>query len=283
MAEILVAISGDGATHPALDWAMSFAERTRQSVELVHVVDVTWGIVPADYTERALLEAEQALRDQERAAMERHPGVAIRSTVLVGSPVEELARASAAAEWLVIGGHRHGSDGTAGRTTVRIAARAECSVIVVPDDIPATAVGFVVGVDGSDDGAAAVQFAAREADRFGEPLTVLYSWTAPEPWSATASILWPTIPIDEDRLIVAEASAGVRQDYPDLELLSEVVSARPERALAAASVNARMLVLGSRGRHALTRLLLGSVSESMVSALPCTVAVLRPQLPTASD
>lgn len=274
MKEIMVGISDLEVPHAPIEWAMSYAERSLASVHLVHVLDVTWGIVPAEYTEAALLEAEQLLRVLEGNAADRYPAVGIRSSVLVGSPVEELARASDSADLLVLGAHRHGEFAASGRRTTRMASRATCSVVVVPDGTPSQMSGVVVGVDGSEDSAAAVRFAAREADHFGEPLTVVYSWFAPEPWSAT-SILAPIAPLDEDRLIVAEAVAGLAQDYPDLTVHSEVVSARPERALYAASINARMLVLGSRGRHGLTKLFLGSVSESMVSLLPCPVAVIR--------
>lgn len=278
MSELIVGVGGAQPSYPAVEWALTYAQRTAASVRLVHVIDLTWGVVPSDYTERAILEAEQLLRGVEQRYSDLHPDAAIRSSVLVGSPVEELAVASEQAELLVLGAHRrHGDFGAAGRRTTRMASRAACSVVVVPDDIPRGASGIVVGVDGSENSAAAVRFAAREADRLGESLTAIYSWVAPEPWSGSASILWPLVPLDEDRIVVAEAIAGLAEDYPDLTIHSEVVSARPERALYAASVTARMLVLGSRGRHGLTKLFLGSVSESMVSALPCAVAIIRPE------
>ncbi|CAN5347975.1 universal stress protein [soil metagenome] len=276
MSEVMVGVGGGQSSHSAVEWAASRTARTSGSVHLVHVIDVTWGIVPAEYTEQAILAAEQSLREVERSVADRYPDVAVRSSVLVGSPVEELARATEQADLLVVGTRRRGEFGGAGRLATRIAARAACSVIVVPDDVPADATGVIVGVDGSDDSDAAVKFAAREADRLGESLTVIYSWAAPEPWDTTESILAPLAPLDEDRIVIAEAIAGLAEDYPDLTVHSEVVSARPERALYGASVRARMLVVGSRGRHGLTKLFLGSVSESMVSLLPCAVAVIRP-------
>ena len=279
MRKIMVGVSSDNAGHPALEWASDYARQSHSELELVHVIDVTWGIVPDEFTEQALLEAERGLREKERSLLERHPYLAVRSVVLVGSPVEELARAAKNSDLLVIGAERRGGTGDAGRRTVRIAAGASTSVVVVPDGAVKAGRGIVVGVDGSANSAAAVQFAAREADRFGEELTVLYSWTAPEPWSPTASMLWPTEPLDEDRIVVAEAVAGLAQQYPDLAIQSRVVAARPENALFSASVGARMLVLGSRGRHGFTKFFLGSVSEELVSRIPCVIAIVR----TASE
>ncbi len=276
MGKIMVGTGGSQTANPALEWAAARAEHTADMVELVHVVDVTWGVVPPDFAEQALLEAEQGLRSQVRTIAEKYPTVRVHSTALLGSPVDALVDAAHDADLLVIGARRHGASGASGPRTARIATRATCSVVVVPSDLGGDGTGVVVGIDGSDDSRAAVLFAAREADRHGDPLTVVYSWTAPEPWSASDSLFWPNVPLEDDKLIVAEAVAGLAQDYPDLEVVPQVVSARPERALYAASVGARMLVLGSRGRHVLTRLLLGSVSEAIVSSLPCTVVVVRP-------
>ncbi len=82
--------------------------------------------------------------------------------------------------------------------------------------------------------------------------------------------------LDEDRRVLAEAIAGLADQYPDLHIVSEVVGGRPLRALYAAAVGARMLVVGSRGRHGFSKALLGSVSEDLVLSMPCPVVVVRP-------
>jgi nucleotide-binding universal stress UspA family protein len=147
---------------------------------------------------------------------------------------------------------------------------------VVPRDDRPAGHGIVVGVDGSSASDAAVAFAAREADRWGETLSVIYSWYAPQPWAETSlAVLWPGSPRDEDRLIVAESIAGLAEDYPDLTIESDVVLDDPANALLRASAHARLLVVGSRGRHGITKAILGSVSESVVWGLRSPVAVIR--------
>jgi nucleotide-binding universal stress UspA family protein len=261
----------------AINWAMEFGEPRGAIVELVHVVDTTWGHAPEGYLEEALLAAEEGLRDRANIARERAPGVAIESHVRFGSPVSELVRAAEMADFLVIGAHPEDRYDGASRRTVRLAGLASCSVIVVPSSIIPAGEGVVVGVDGSADSASAVQFAADLADRYGESLTVVLAWGHPESWAMMEPVLVEADPSEEDRLIIAESIAGLATRYPHLVIHTEVSGSRPERALYAAGIDARMLVVGSRGRHGLARAMLGSVSEELVSELPCAIAVVRPK------
>ena len=277
MSGIVVGVSGKDTSHPAIDWAVDYAAGSTHSVDLIHVVDISWGAATMEFTDAALSEAEQKLDAEEARARALSPHVTVSSSVRIGSPTRELVAAADAASLLVIGSRRshEGAEHAASRRPARIAAAASCSVVVVPVDSERGS-GVVVGVDGSEDSAAAVTFAAREADRFGEPLTVIYSWFAPQPWAdSTASLLWPTEPREEDRLVVTEAIAGLADMYPDLDLRTDVVVADPVNALRHGSAGARLLVVGSRGRHGFTKALLGSVSEQLVWALPCPVAVIR--------
>lgn len=273
MNNIVVGVSGEKTSNAAIEWAMGFASPTHSSVELVHVVDTTWGFASEEFIQTALLAAEEKLRARASLAQAAHPQVAVTSHVLVGSPTDELVAAAAEADLLVIGAHPAGNK--SGRRPTHIAALATGSVVVVPVDVETTGRGVVVGVDGSDDSFAAVEFAASIADRWGEKLTAIYSWVFPEAWGLTGGPLLPVEPTEDDRLVLAEAVAGIPENYPDLELHSEVVSARPADALYAASVGARLLVVGSRGRRGLARMFLGSVSEELVTERPSVVAVIR--------
>lgn len=55
----------------------------------------------------------------------------------------------------------------------------------------------------------------------------------------------------------------------------EIVQAPPVAALVQTAEGADLVVVGSRGRGGLTRLLLGSVSHGVLQALPCPVIVTR--------
>jgi nucleotide-binding universal stress UspA family protein len=138
----------------------------------------------------------------------------------------------------------------------------------------------VVGVDGSKESTQAVAFAATEADRAGEELTVLYAISAPDPVMDAG--LTPTtlaeLMVEEERLVLSETVAGIREDYPDLQVHQVLETDKgPVDALVKAAVDARMLVVGSRGRGAIKRLLLGSTAHGVLKHLPCPTVITRIQ------
>ena len=275
MEKIVVGVSEVAGSHPAIGWAMEFAENRGAAVELVHVVDASWGHAPLDYIEKSMLRAEELLRDIAQKARENKPGVIVQSHVRCGTPINEIVASVADADFLVIGAHPAERYDGASRSAVRIARLSTCSVIVVPSATIPVGAGVVVGVDGSVESDLAVQFGAEFADRHGESLTVILAWGHPEAWGLTEPVLVESAPSEEDRLTIAESIAGLATGYPDLVIHTEVSGSRPEVALYSAAIDARMLVVGSRGRHGLLRALLGSVSESLVAELPSAVAVIR--------
>jgi len=275
MKKIVVGVSEVAASHPATRWAMQFAKDHNATVELVHVVDTTWGHAPLDYIERAMLSAEENLRDIAQTARDEIPGVVVQSHVRLGSPVNELVASASDADLLVIGAHPLERSDGAGRRAVRLARLAPCSVIVAPSEVIPAGTGVVVGVDGSVESDLAVQFGAELADRHNESLTVIMVWGHPEAWGLVEPMLVESAPSEEDRLTLAESIAGLAVQYPDLVVHTEVSGSRPEVALYSAAIDARMLVVGSRGRHGLLKALLGSVSEALVAELPTAVAVIR--------
>jgi len=149
-----------------------------------------------------------------------------------------------------------------------------------------TKYGIVVGIDGSPGSDAAVSWAAREASLRGETLTLLH---AVQPvvvsWSISASQVsiadWQE---ENARRAVDQARNGVGAALdPDLQrdVRSEVLYAHPVDALVDASKDARMIVVGSHGRGALGRLLMGSVSRGVVEYAHCAVAVVHPDQDSA--
>ena len=74
---------------------------------------------------------------------------------------------------------------------------------------------------------------------------------------------------------LAESMAGWAEKYPDVEVSRRLVHEHPVRALAAAAKDARLLVVGCRGRGALRTMLLGSVSHGVLHLATCPVAVVH--------
>ncbi len=143
-----------------------------------------------------------------------------------------------------------------------------------------TKYGIVVGVDGSPGSDAAVSWAAREASLRGEPVTLMHvvqpvvvSWPVSAGQVSVAE--WQEEnarrAIDQARKGVGSALDPERQQ----DVRSEVLYSHPVDALVDASKDARMVVVGSHGRGALGRLLMGSVSRGVVEHAHCAVAVVH--------
>ncbi len=69
--------------------------------------------------------------------------------------------------------------------------------------------------------------------------------------------------------------AGVAAKHPSLVIEKEVVPGDPVLALVEAAGRAKMVVVGSRGRGAIARLLLGSVSHGVLVHLEGPTVVIR--------
>ena len=84
---------------------------------------------------------------------------------------------------------------------------------------------------------------------------------------------------DEGRSVLEAATATARAAAPDIEISSDMIAGPSVPTLVDASKDAFMVVAGSRGRGALARGLLGSVSNGLVRHAACPVAVIHDEDP----
>lgn len=152
---------------------------------------------------------------------------------------------------LVVGSHGHGrvAGFVLGSTATEVIHKAPCSVFVArrrteSDRFPSK---IVVGVDGSPESASAYAVARQLAERFDADL-------------------WP---------VVAHGGKAVDRRLIDLILdhHREEMPDEPVAALLAASADADLLVVGTRGLHGLRAL--GSVSERVAHQAHSSVLVVR--------
>jgi len=85
---------------------------------------------------------------------------------------------------------------------------------------------------------------------------------------------WHLVKEHADTLL-SEALAGERERYPDVPVHRVVSGERPAEALIDEIHGSSLIVVGSHGRGAVGRALLGSVSQAVLHYAPCPVAVLR--------
>jgi nucleotide-binding universal stress UspA family protein len=153
--------------------------------------------------------------------------------------------------------------------------------------------GIVVGVDGSSSSNSAVRWAAQEATMRKAPLTLVHvvvtpAW-GPTPWLLSDMPL--PVPAEEDRAL-GEAGRKIldeaikiaedgTEDDANIEINSELFFSVPVSTLVNLSNQAQMVAVGCRGQNALTRILLGSVSNGLLHHAHCPVAVIHDPAPSA--
>jgi nucleotide-binding universal stress UspA family protein len=250
-------------------------------------------------------EAEALAANLAEQARIAWPRVDVSGQVVAGRAGGTLVRLSENAALLVVGSRgRGGFKGLLlGSVGTQLAAHSTAPVIVIRPtdgqedrdidaDLPLGAFGavpasapVVVGIDGVPDSDAAIEFAAQEAVARAAPLVVLYAW-----WMLPVSRLGPVpahqqgSPVpqadlgaaeEEVRRMLAEATAGVRERYPDVAVeLRPTHALNPAAALLDESANAGLLVVSRHGGNTLTRRLFSSIGDVAVRHASCPVAVV---------
>ncbi|MDQ1130385.1 universal stress protein [Microbacterium sp. SORGH_AS_0888] len=272
---IIVGVTDAAASRRALDWAARRARDLGRRIVLFSVVGGAVGAVGEDDIVAQVVDATAA-RLQAVAAELAASGLDVAAEVANGDPVALLVAASSDAELLVIGGEPRGR-GHRGQHGARIAAGAHCPVVVVPEPGDAPRRGVVVGVDGSETSSAAIAFAATEAERLGEPLTVLAAWL---PVAVPGDFgVYPDVYLTDlegiTRAGAERVAAEVTERHPGLEVLTDVSEGDPAQVIGDSAESASLVVVGSHGRSGFARFLLGSVSEEVVAHLAAPTAVVR--------
>ncbi len=134
---------------------------------------------------------------------------------------------------------------------------------------------IVVGVDGSDHSVLALRWAVKQAELTGSDVEVVACWQ----WPSSAGGFLPYEDFDLSEVTRKAVDAAVATVVGDGDrgpaVSTTVVQGYPARALMDAAVGADVLVLGSRGHHALSGLLLGSVGLHCATHAPCPVLIVR--------
>ena len=235
---------------------------------------------------------EEALRSTaeatSKALVDRWPGVRVR--VVDGPPTAAIVRVAkrARADVIVMGWRGHGAirrllAGSVSRNVVRLAP---CSVLVGRRAVGSVR-NIVIGVDGSEQSARAVEFATRLQPSEGGRILLV---TAVPLMSDPSNPLLPA----EIRRSAASGVASINRSRmaearANLQLLAKgpraagwrvavaVTNVAPLRSLLSAVNDARadVLIVGATGASRIQRLLLGSVAQGVLDRSPVPVLIVR--------
>lgn len=267
---VTVGVDGSRSSLEAARWAAS--EAALQGSALAVVAVRTWTTGPPTAAADALAAV--------RAEM---PDLPVGGRVRWGDPVEVLLEESARSRLLVVGNRGLGTlrGLVIGSVSGPVAARAHCPVVVVrgPEHVR-DGHPVVLGVDGTSAGEAAIGWAFEAADRRGVGLVAVHVWRDRLDDPEWASPFEPEDPVGSERELLAERLAGWGGHYPDVTLTQVLEEEDPVRALIAHSLQAQLLVVGSRGRSGpIGRWT--SVSTAVIHEAQCPVAVVRTEVGAA--
>ncbi|RMH33633.1 MAG: universal stress protein [Nitrospirae bacterium] len=302
---IVVATDFSACSAYAFDYALAWAEQSHAELDIVHVLpagiglDIDAAVATAYYQEQ---EKEARLRLDQLVAQAKECLPGARAHILRGLPADAVCEfaSESHADLLVTG--THGWTGLdrvlMGSVAERIVRQAPSPVLTIRltesasyhEDHESEAQGSVtqqpssfipshllVPLDFSDCSLDAMEYAAHVAHCFGASITLLH---AVEPLSYGLDFQL-THPIENKQfrqkiesrlseLVHALQRAGLTADslIATKPALDSILDTVVERAI-------DVIVMGTHGRRGLSRLVIGSVTESVLRHAPCPVLSVK--------
>ena len=132
---------------------------------------------------------------------------------------------------------------------------------------------IVVGVDGSPESIQALKWAAALAPTLDAGITAIAAWHLETTFSAYAATEWD--PEADAKQVLMDALAEAFGGHLPEGLRGECCRGQSAQVLIEQGKEARLLIVGSRGRGGFAGLLLGSVSQACVEHATCPVLVVH--------
>ncbi len=139
----------------------------------------------------------------------------------------------------------------------------------------------VVGVDGSEQSAAALRWAVRYAAAAGASVRAILAWHFPTSASVPpVGVAPPPVRSEVEERVAAALAEAIAKAVPDasgVRIDGRTLYGHPAQVLIEESRRADLLVVGRSGHGAFVGMLVGSVSQHCVAAAECPVVVVRDQ------
>ncbi len=281
---LLVGLDGSAGSRHALHWAVG---RTVQFGPIQPLI--TWQYPWWAYTGPVPLAEnefeQQARRDVEAALQQIQPDRYLPPIVCRGRPGQTIVETGADHALTVVGtrGRSGMEDALLGSVSSYVVAHAESPVAVIPPSTPVDGPQrrFVVGVDGSANAVAAMEWALTNASPEAT-IEAVHSWVYPASAMPDLAVMsYDDYELAAKRVLddtVAAAVDAVEAADPGrarAEIVTRLEYGDPRTVLHESETDCDLLILGRRGRGGLAHLLLGSVTTALVHQ-PATAVVVVP-------
>jgi nucleotide-binding universal stress UspA family protein len=289
--QIVVGFDGSPGSERAADLAAYEAAIRNIAVRVVHgfawpymhVAGSPYGPGPGDVALRA--QAEKVLATGRDRVVERLGEIGaghieVTGEVVTGFPAATLIAESRFASAVVLGDRGLGgfTGLLLGSVAGQLVTHAHCPVLIARGRTDPSG-DVVAGVDGSDAGVPAVEFAFQEAALRGCGVRPVMVWSHPiahGPGDMLPLVYEPGVLEQESARILDRAVAVSRAAHPDVPVSPELIHGRTRRALIEQSRTARLVVVGRSGRSNIGEWVLGRVSSALLHHADCPVAVVPP-------
>jgi nucleotide-binding universal stress UspA family protein len=280
---IVVGTAGVDSGSQAVEWAAREAGLRHLPLRIVHVLewntDEARDAAGSTYVERVWASSTAITFAATRHAQGIAPGVDVTADTLVGHPGERLLELGHDATLIVLG--YRGGGGFAGlrlgSVGQRVATHAACPVAIVRG-APRASGPIVAGVDDSPAADHVLDAAFGAAATRRASLIVVRSY-APSIQLWVASVRPADIATPEQdaaaRAVVEEQLVPWRGKFPGVPVEIRLTRQAIAPALAGATSEAQLVVVGSHGRGAIRGTLLGSTGLHLLHHAECPVLVAR--------
>jgi nucleotide-binding universal stress UspA family protein len=280
--QIVAATDFSTRSHRAVRQAGLLARPAAAHLHVVHVVDDDQ---PDDLIRMEKREAERVLSEQ-LASMPELQGVQVHPKIITGDPFDGILRAAteASADLIVMGSHRKQLllDIFVGTTIERVIRKGSFPVLMVNNEAQHKYENVLVPVDLSNASAHALRVAQSTGLVIGEQATLLYAFIAPargKMFMAGYDKSRVDSYIASERRLAGEEVAA----YLSTNTLGSGWSLRLEEGTPMAVISRAisemrpdLLVMGTHGRSALTKALIGSVTEEALRSLSVDILAVPP-------
>jgi nucleotide-binding universal stress UspA family protein len=252
--DIVVGVDGSGPSLAAVHWAATEAKLRAAPLRILVAHPGT--------------QADEVVAAAVAHARDLALDIDVTGAVVTGDPTHELVAAGRHASLVVVGNRGRGGAGSLllGSVSQHVATRCPAPVVVVRGaGLDRLSGPIVLGVDGSDP---ALRAAFEEADLSDSTLVAVRTFAVPP-----AGHLLDTAVRARDELAIA--LRPWREKYPSVAVKTLVDPGDPAKTLVRLSTQARLVVVGNRGRGYVAGTLLGSVGLHLLHHAACPVLIVR--------
>jgi len=285
--EWVIGFDGSSASKHAVAWAAVHAPGRADGLRILQAFDAPAPAPSAPDDSMRLAEAMDSVEAATTSEIEQFAAqtatttsVPVTARLERGSGASVLLQAAERSDLLVVGARGIGGFErlALGSTSTQCATHATVPTVVVPEPAataePVRARTILVAVDGSDNSISAFDFACAFAEA-GTQITVVSVWEFTPSLFSDESFHFPRAIADARRRFdesMADLSGRCRRD--DLVVDGRFIQGETREELAAGAAASDLLVVGARGRGAVSAALLGSVSTWLLHHVDVPVVVV---------